>query len=493
MPQPVPIPFPLSTSPGARPHEAAGRLINCWAEPLGASSSRKVVYHRSPGLKSFATTPESGYRGSIEANGVVYAAWEGKAYVIDAFGVAIEVGNLPGTRQVTWAVNNYKPTPDIQVVDVDNGAFAVTSQGLTPFTGGIYRPDEPTPGVDTTGNLPVPNSVCFQDGYFFWSIGSRQVYASTLNGVAVNTLTKATAESRSSGYLIRVVAYKGLLFMMGSQWIEIWSDVANPYPDFPYSRQGVLDRGLLTSSAIAGWEGGFGTALWVADDFGVYRFNTALQPEKVSPPDLDRLIERADPKSIRAGCYVHSGHSVWTVSSDDWSWEFSLSTEKWNERQSFDAGGSLARFRGVGGVNAFGRWLVGDTQSGALASIESDLMTEMDDALLFRLESAAVDDFPSRTRIARSDFDFTTGTGSTDAATINGQEPQAMISWSDDGISWSNVLTRSLGQPADGMKRITLGPTGHSSAVGRRWRIDISDPVYASVLGGTQSTNVRGA
>jgi hypothetical protein len=53
----------------------------------------------------------------------------------------------------------------------------------------------------------------------------------------------------------------------------------------------VLDRGLIAPTAVAGWEEGFGNMLWVADNCGVYRLGAGLQPDKVSSPDLDRLIQ----------------------------------------------------------------------------------------------------------------------------------------------------------------------------------------------------------
>lgn len=54
----VDIPWPLSTSPGERPQEGAGRLINVFAEPRGEQLG--AVWHRVPGAKVFARTPSAG-------------------------------------------------------------------------------------------------------------------------------------------------------------------------------------------------------------------------------------------------------------------------------------------------------------------------------------------------------------------------------------------------------------------------------------------------
>ena len=43
------IQFPLSTAPGQRPQEGAGRLINVYAEARGEKTG--AVWHRAPGLR----------------------------------------------------------------------------------------------------------------------------------------------------------------------------------------------------------------------------------------------------------------------------------------------------------------------------------------------------------------------------------------------------------------------------------------------------------
>jgi hypothetical protein len=54
----IDVPWPLSTSPGQRPQEGAGRLINVFAEPRG--EGLPAVYHRVPGASVFARIPSVG-------------------------------------------------------------------------------------------------------------------------------------------------------------------------------------------------------------------------------------------------------------------------------------------------------------------------------------------------------------------------------------------------------------------------------------------------
>lgn len=490
---PIDIPFPTSSAPGARPIEGAGRLINCAAEPL---LDGRTTRHRQPGISTFAATGQTGFRGSLLVGSKLFAVFNGQMVIIDSTGAVDPTTHaLAGTKKVFMARNNSlaafahgsPPAPPVDMqgpqvaIVTENGAFLSDNNGTTP----VSWPD---------ADLPTPNSVCFQDGYFFFGIGNRQVFATGLNTHLVDPLCVITAEAKAQDVLIRVVAHKGLLFIFTTAGCEVWSDTANPAPGFPYSRLSVLDRGLIAATALAGWEEGFGQMLWVGDDCGVYRLAAGLQPDKVSPPDLDRLLQaqaKVDPTQLEAGCYTHAGKSFWTISGPNFTWEFNLNAQKWNERTSA-LGGILTRWRGIGGTLAFNKWLVGDTQSGAIGAIDGSVFTEFGASQLCRIESGLVAKFPVRGRVARADFEFQAGTGQATGIDPIQTDPTVLISWSDDGgVKWSVPIARKIGRQADGRHACYATSLGMSGRYGRRWRLDVEDPVYVAHVGGTQSTTVR--
>ena len=405
--QPLPIPFPLSTFPGANPQEGSGRLINCYAEPLGEAQKptgpAPQVWRRSPGLsqQNAVATGQTGYRGGLLVNNLGYEAFSGNVSTVDANGNVASIGNFPGTKKVTIARDQASPTPDIVAVDVDNGAYVLSGVGAPSFYNGA-------------GNLPQPNSVCFQDGYFFFTIAAGQCYASALNALTQNALTFITCQAKSDVVLLRGIPFSGLLFLFTTGSCEVWQDAINPAPAFPYARLVVLEFGLVQSSAIAGWETGFSELMWVAQDFGVYWLTAgSLMPIKVSSPDLERLIEaqvRAG-NTLEAGCYAFAGRKFWTISSPSWTWEFNLATKKWNERWSLTTAGIFGRWRATDGHPAFGKWLFGDQNSGNMLWLDSNNYTENGAVQLFRIESGPVKNFPSQMRVARADFDFDMGVG----------------------------------------------------------------------------------
>lgn len=519
------------------------------------------------GAGESATTIATGLKNLINANATLTA--QGVAATSLAGVVTItQPGRIANSTQLTALVT---PT--------GGGNETVTIAPVSGFLAGGTG----TPGINFLGaplaytgggNLPQPNSVCFQDGYFFFTIGDNRVFASGINALTQNSLTFTTCNAKASAMLLRGVAFNGLLLCFTTASIEVYQDTAQPFPAFPYSRQAVLEIGLAQPTAIAGFEDGFSDLAWVAQDFGVYRMPAgSLGFTKVSPPDLDRLIE-AEIKAgntLEASVYIFAGKKFWALSSPDWTWEINLSTGRWNERESLN-GAAFGRWRATGGHPAFDKWLVGDQSSQYLNFIDDAAYDENGSVLLMRIESGPVADFPNRLRVPRADFNFVTGvgqparslqmnvlgaaagnsnqvrltvlftgrianadigvvanvTGTTEAngtwplavidathvelvgtnfvnAYVSGgtltdlttppnvQAPSTDISWSDDGgVSYRNPRNRPLGAVATSKTtRVSVKHTGTSGPEARRWRVDISDPIYRGFLGGTQSTDPR--
>src|SRR6188768_862122 len=98
----LPVPFPDSTMPGTPGHfqESGGRIINGYVEPLAPTAPSQIIYRRAPGLRNFGTTTQTGFRGAIEVNGVLYAAFANRLVTLGtAGGAAADKGALTGTAK----------------------------------------------------------------------------------------------------------------------------------------------------------------------------------------------------------------------------------------------------------------------------------------------------------------------------------------------------------------------------------------------------------
>jgi hypothetical protein len=470
----VAIPFPLSSSPGIRPHTSAGRLINAYHEPLAAGARSANVWCRAPGLKNWAVSGQSGNRGQIVVGATLYAAFADNVTRFDPSGIPTVVGNLPGAERVFWARNNRAPTPDLVVVDIDNGARVVTASDVLDY------PD---------ANLPQPNSVCFLDGYFFFTIGDGRCFASDINATSVDANNFITCEGKPDS-LIRAVAF-GDLYLCGTDSIEVWHDTAEP-TGFPFSRVQVIPRGIIGPYAISGFEDGIGKGLvFVADDKCVYALN-GYSPVKVSTPDVDRAIARFvqtnDPAGIEMFPYVVGGHSCVAVRSSEWTWVLDLDTTHWHERTSYNRN----TWRATSACKAFGKWLAGDDESGDILEITDAVADETGHPLIWQVESGPVSAFPNRASVMEATFDLAEGVGIAAGADPMQTDPRVEIQWSDDGgISWSVPLIRRLGRQSQVAGPIKVCKTGLTGNQGRRWRLTVSDAVDVELTGADMSVEVR--
>ena len=119
------------------------------------------------------------------------------------------------------------------------------------------------------------------------------------------------------------------------------------------------------------------------------------------------------------------------------------------------------------------------------------LLASIGDPLVMQMDSGPVQNFPNRTKVAKADFNFVTGVGIATGLDPIATDPRVGISWSNDGgITYGNEFTRALGRQATN-SRIMVLRTGMTGTTGRRWRLKISDPIYAAFEGGSQDTQLR--
>lgn len=460
--------FPITTAPGSRPGEGAGRLINCYAEKLADGARSSHSRRRSPGLARVAKTGFNGARGFHFHNGTLYVAQAERLVRISEVGgvyVSVDIGALPGDGRVTFARNNKAPLADILCTTEDD-TFVITS-GSAPASLG-------------EGSLPQAQTVDFIDGYFVWAIRDGRVFFSAINDTTVSALDFGKAESHPGG-IYRAVAFGELLYLCGPNAIEVWQNAGNATGS-PFSRASVINRGIAGTFAIAGNEYGFSALIFVGDDNAVYRLDGGYQITKVSTPDLDRLIAKtADKSTLDVTVAITEGHQWATVSGPGFSWTYELGTGLWHERASYLDN----HWRGVCSTQAFNKWVIGDRETDDVWFLDSAALMEGEKPLVMSAVSLPASNFPNRSIIPRADFDFIVGQGLITGIEPIETDPVCLISWSDDGgQTFKQPLKRSLGRLARHNTSVSVNRTGTAGRYARVWRVDISDPVYAALLVG---------
>ncbi|MCX7319250.1 MAG: packaged DNA stabilization protein, partial [Hyphomicrobiales bacterium] len=431
------IVFPVSHFPGMRASEGAGRLINCYAEPIGEGGRATAVRHRSPGLVNFGTTIRSGFRGMIEIQGNLYASLANRLVRFSsAGGAATDVGVLNGTKKGFFARNN-AVTPDRWFVDPDGNIAIFTTSSVT----------NAWPDVD----LPAVNSTCSVNGYGVFTTGSGQAWATDLNSTAVNALSFGTAQSKPDG-LLRCVEWSNRLYLCGTQTIEIWTDQG--LSPFPFAKSDVIPRGLAGPYCITGFEDSFSKGIHIiGDDNSVYAVD-GISLTKISTPDLDGAIEGVSDKTTLEMCsYISRGHSFIQITNPAWTWVYNINNQKWHSRSSY----LIENSRITQSYYAFSKWLCGDSLTGNVQQITNSAQQEIDEPLVCEVWSAPVQDFPQRSRGGSAFFDFAVGVGNAEGEDPIATDPGVEISYSiDGGQTFSIPRVRKLGRQSNGKARVRV-------------------------------------
>lgn len=468
------IVFPTSTAPSINPTENGGRLINAYAEKAPDGSRSKVIIRRSPGIDLAFSIGAGDLRGVQLVGSVLYLVNGDKAYTITKAGVTYTptelTGTVSGEGPVIIAHNMKAPDPDI-LIQTSDGIDKIASGAVSTFS----DPD-----------LPASNSITFMDSFFIVTSADGRAFASGVNDKTFSGNDYTTAEARPDG-LVRGVTKGRDLLLMGQTTTEFYGNVGNP-DAFPFSRGPVIPIGLLSTFAVAGFEDGFtGPLIFVGNDRVVYQL-AGSSPTRISTPHLERLLAAiADPREIRASVFVSAGHSFWVLKWSEWTFIYDLSTGEWHERQSI----GRVNWRASFGVNAFGEWLVGDDTSGAIYRVNDRSFREAGGPLVWEVRSTQMHRFPQRVAVLNASFDMVTGIGMDRGIAPIETSPKVSISWSDDGgRTFGNALLRDLGTQGE-IVPIDVRRTGLTSRTGRQWRLQVSDPVDVSLMGGSMDGAAR--
>jgi hypothetical protein len=461
----VAVPLPTQSTRGIYA-EAGGRLLNAFLEKL--DDGRPKV-SKSPGIRRFVEDlTYSHCRGAIEINGVLLAALDDRLVTITESGGTFtvnDIGAFAGTETVYFARNNKSPTPDIVAV-TDGTAFVVST-----VTGASTYPD---PDVGS------PNSVCFLGGYFIFSYGNARMRASGLNDTTINTLDTAFAESKPDG-LLRVVALGSNLYAAGPQTIEIWRNTGEAV-GFPFSYLDTIPRGIPSADAIAGFENDWSNVIiFAGSDNVVYRINQAVA-EPMSSVSVSKALEAlADKTTLKAVVYSYQGHSIWALTSSDWTWCYDLSTGSWSERASY----GRSNWRAAASVKCFGSWVIGDDETGQFGFLDPNYGYEFGSPLTATVICPTMSGFPSRASMSRLDLDILAGVGVASGADPIETTPKVMISWSfDGGVTFGSSVLREIGKQGQYHRGVRVNRLGTASAKGLQIQIVMSDPVPFSFFGG---------
>jgi hypothetical protein len=457
----IPLTLPTGSNIGSDGQVANSRIINGYAEEVGNDGKSSFAIFTSPGLTRFdAGTHAGASRGLIELNSNALIAFLGNEVVsIDQGGAETSIGTLVGSGLLHLA-RNRATSPQIGIV-TSAGQYYLLSGGSI--------------SLISDADLPTPNCIEYSDGVFLFGIVDGRIYASDLeDGTNVQGDAFGTARSDSSD-LRALKAHAGLVYVFKAEGAEIWkADPSLADENFFFSPvQQNIDIGCLAPHSVTSLARGLA---WV-DNNGVVRFGRDGSAQRISSHSVERSIadlsatQRAE---IEGFAHTFHGHEVYTLSSDEWTWQFDMLRQRWDPRETYGE----PRWQASTCQQFNGDYIVGNINDGKLYRIDPSADADGDDPLVTQVWFPHSHRYPNGMKVNAFHLDAVKGVGnSTDP------DPQVMLDYSDDGGHiFEGEQSLSLGAVGDRMNRLSFRRLGKVRENGRIWRVTMSAPVRRGII-----------
>jgi hypothetical protein len=440
------------------------RLLNFFTERQAPDAKGQAPLFGAPGLISMATVGVGPFRGGWNLNGVAYYVSGDSLYSVGSDQSVTLLGSgIGGTTPVGMS---------------DNGVQLCVVNGAQ---GWIYNVNSGTYTRITSAAFYAADTVTFMDGYFIFDRkGTNEWFLSALyDGLTYNGLDFASAEGQP-GLVMATVQNLQLLFIFCSAHIELWYDAGTA--NFPFQRYagGIINFGTISPYTICKQDG---AVFFLGADHVFYRLQANV-PVRVSTHAVEHVIQLAtDITQAFCTTWTIEGHKMvcLTIPSTKVTLCFDISTGKWHERGSVDAGfNDLGGWR-IGVVLAvYDSVYMGDTLSGALGKLDWQTYTEFGNPMVGLVQTANQQRDRKRIYCSRFEIDVEAGVGLTAG---QGSDPVIMLQRSKDGgMTWSKAqLGRSMGKAGEYTKRLRWLAQGQGRQL--LWRLIVTDPVQRTIIG----------
>jgi hypothetical protein len=374
-----------------------------------------------------------------------------------------------------------------------------TADGLTAYiTDGANRYTW-VAGTNTFTTLPPTDGpwqgadVCdVVDNYNIYNQPGTQNWGATDLGSSLSTNAYYGAKDGAPDSLVSIIVDHRQIYLLGEFTTEVWTDVGNQITgiiSFPFSRvPGTLvQHGIAAQFSVARFAESF---MFVSQDQrgqSIIGMIAGYQFQRISTHAVEQSLVGQTISDAIAWTYQIEGHEFYVVTfpSADLTWVYDLASQAWHKWLSF-SNGVFHRHRSNCGTNFAGMIIIGDYENGRLYQISNTVYTEAD-ATIRRLRRA-----PHLTvDLQRQYFDelqiqFQPGVG---LSVGQGNDPQAMLRWSNDGGStWSNEHWTSIGQIGRYQNRAIWRRLG--MARDRIFEVSITDPVKAVIVSANLKASV---
>lgn len=447
----VPIPLAGGTYKSISAAYSAQSTNNLWFESIGGGRSATVM-HGFPGLKAFSPDALGVSRGLGVHNGNLFIVAGDSLYSVSSGGVVTFIGAISEAGQCCL---------------VSDGNYLVITTG-----GDAYYYDG-TLHTITDADLESPNTACFNNSRIIYDGNNgRFCVADVGQPWSIDGLNFATAESAPDG-TVAVFDHKQYVYICGTNSIEPWYNSGSGNPPYDRVNGAVMSTGLGAAYSVGKNEG----YAYFIDSNGTPKRISGITLDDISDNSIANEIRQYDTYADAVGfCYKLNNENFYQVNfpTANKSWVYQESVNIWSERSS---GSGMHRANSY--AKCYGKHLVSDYETGQI--LELDFETRDDNGEYISRERATqtlhggmVDPSLEGKPVTMSRLELVLEAG-VGVVTGQGETPQVMLQWSDDGVTWSNELWVSCGAMGKRYWRAQWFCLGQF--VSRVYRFRLTDPV----------------
>lgn len=430
-------------------------------------------------LRSMAGTKSA--RGVHVMEGIPYTVNGTTLYRENDDGTTTSLGTISGTGRVSMADNGNQLC--IIVPGVTGYIFTASPDTLTQIT-----------DPDFTTTLGPSEQVHFKDGFFIHynnsaSVGTGKIFfhSNLNNGLAYDATDFGSAEI-DPDEITGIHVNRNILYICGEITIEPFQNIGGAGFVFQRIPGAVIQKGVRTKFSLQEFDNAFAfigggineqPSVWRASGSSVQRISTTA---------IDNILRNLTDVQIEAifcTVYAEGGGYFYNIHLPDRTFSYdSLNSQLaqrpvWHERRSKDEFGRDANWRVNGIVDAYGKTMVTDNQSGRIGELDYDVYTEYGTSITRIVATAPFHSQGRRVTVAEMEITCESGVGNT---VDPGEEPFITRSISDDGgFTFGNETSRSLGKQGEHTKRQIWRREGQFSR-SRVYRFSISDPVKPVII-----------
>jgi hypothetical protein len=335
----------------------------------------------------------------------------------------------------------------------------------------------------TDGPFEGGGTVDITDNYFVYNKPNSQLWAaSDLLSPITDPLSFASKDG-SPDDLVSIIVDRREVYLLGEMSSEVW--INSGAVPFPFTRiPGTsTQQGIAAQYSMSRMGNSF--AYVSKNNRGeamIVRMNGYF-PERISTHAVETTLVNQNVSNALAWTYQLEGHEVYVVTfpsigTNGLTWAYDNTTGLWHKWLYRNNQNEFERHRGNCCAFFNQQVLVGDYENGKIYQLGRNFYTD-DGQTIRRIRRAPhITTDLQRQYFHELQIQFQPGVG---VSTGQGDDPQAMLRWSNDGGStWSNEYWTTIGKQGKYLNRAIWRRLGFSRD--KVFEVSISDPVKAVII-----------